>query len=305
MKTVAVTGFSGFIGSNLIAFLKNEDINVVCIDLRTTNDFFIDNNVDVVIHLAGKAHDLKNVANAEEYNYVNFELTKNIYDAFCKSNASKFLFLSSIKAVADCSLDYAITEKDVPAPLSIYGKSKLLAENYILENNFDKNKKVFVLRPTLIHGKGHKGNFKLLEIFVSLRIPWFFKAFKNRRSFCTLDNLLFVIKELIYREDINSGIYNICDDEYVSTNELIKIIAKTKGSNLFFVAIPTRVINIVFFIFDFLRLPLNRKMLLKITGSFEVSNTKIIDALKKDLPYSSKAGLIKTFSNISNKKQFT
>ena len=161
--------------------------------------------------------------------------------------------------------------------------------------NIHLNKKIFILRPTLIHGKDNKGNFKLLDKFVNFRIPWPFKAFENKRSFCTLDNLIFIINELVIRDDIKLGIYNICDNEFISTNELVEIIAKAKESNILFLRVPRKFIYFFFNIFDFLGLPINNSTLLKITGSFEVSNKKIVKALNKNLPYDTRSGLIKSF----------
>lgn len=83
---------------------------------------------------------------------------------------------------------------------------------------------MYVLRPCMIHGPGNKGNLNLLNKLVSKNIPWPLGAFENKRSFCSIDNLMFIFRELIEREDIPSGIYNVADDEPLSTNELIGLI---------------------------------------------------------------------------------
>ena len=80
----------------------------------------------------------------------------------------------------------------------------------------------------MIHGPGNKGNLNLLYKLVSNNIPWPLGAFENKRSFCSIDNLMFIIKEIIEREDIPSGIYNVADDQPLSTNELIMLIAESK-----------------------------------------------------------------------------
>ena len=90
---------------------------------------------NVVIHLAGKAHDLKNVSSFDEYYKVNAELTKEIFDAFLTSEA--IVFISSIKAIVD-EVDGELTEDIKPNPINHYGMSKLLAEQYILSELIPK-----------------------------------------------------------------------------------------------------------------------------------------------------------------------
>ena len=77
----------------------------------------------------------------------------------------------------------------------------------------------------MIHGPGNKGNLNLLYKLVFKVIPWPLGTFENKRSFCSIDNLMFIIKELIEREDIPSGVYNVSNDEPISTNQVVSLIA--------------------------------------------------------------------------------
>ena len=287
--SIYLTGASGFVGRNFISFIDNK------IPVRShvrDSGFFI--NEKTVIHLAGKAHDLKNTTNSSEYYKINTELTKNIFDSFLISDAKVFIILSSVKAVAD-SVDELLTEKHIPDPKTHYGKSKLLAEKYILSQQIPLGKRVYILRPCMIHGPGNKGNLNLLYKLVSKGFFWPLGSFNNKRSFCSIDNLLFVINELIEREDIPSGVYNVSDDKAISTNEVISLIAQSQNKK-------TRILNIskkIIFIFsklgDKLNLPLNSERLQKLTESYMVSNLKIKDAIGKSFPIKSKQGLLKTF----------
>ena len=81
----------------------------------------------------------------------------------------------------------------------------------------------------MIHGPGNKGNLNLLYNLVSKGFPWPLGDFENKRSFCSIENLCFIIRELIERDDIPSGIYNIADDVPLSTNEVVRLIAESKG----------------------------------------------------------------------------
>jgi nucleoside-diphosphate-sugar epimerase len=152
----------------------------------------------------------------------------------------------------------------------------------------------------MIHGPGNKGNLNLLYNFVTKGLPWPLGAFENKRSFCSIDNLCFVIGELIENDQIPSGIYNISDDVPVSTNDLIRLIAESKAKKAFILNIPKFIVNFVSKLGSILRLPLNTERLNKLTETYIVSNKKIKEAINKPLPVSSKEGLIKTLNSFGN-----
>lgn len=296
MINIYITGGSGFVGLNLQSYLKNQ--YQFRIGIRDEDITIID---DIVIHLAGKAHDTKNVSQPEEYYQVNTELTKKIFDAFLHSAAKVFITLSSVKAVADV-VDGVLTEDVIPQPQTHYGKSKLMAEQYILGKSIPSGKRVYIIRPCMIHGPGNKGNLNLLYRIVSKNIPWPLAAFNNQRSFCSVDNLCFVINELICRDDIPSGVYNMADDEALSTNDVIKVIAESLGRRPKFLIMPAKLIRILAYLGNWLKLPLNSERLQKLTQSYMVSNQKIRNAIGKPLPSTSKEGLLKTFYSFSPNK---
>ena len=286
---IFLTGGSGFVGRNVSFYFGNKYF---------INQYVKNSQVriqdNIVIHLAGLAHDLKNASNIDEYYIVNTELTKEIFDAFLISEAQIFITLSSVKAIAD-ELEEELKEDQFPNPITHYGKSKLYAEQYIYSKEIPIGKRVYVLRPCMIHGPGNKGNLNLLYKIVSMNIPWPLGAFQNRRSFCSIDNLMFVFKELIERTDIPSGIYNVADDDPLSTNELIGLIALSQNRYPKVLKIPIGFIRLVGYLGDKFHLPFNTDRLQKLTSSYVVSNAKIKSAIGKPLPVSSKQGLLTTF----------
>jgi len=290
---IYLTGSSGFVGTSFINFWIRDNVRVSSRGQESNID-----DAEVVIHLAGKAHDIKNTSESEEYYEVNTELTKKVFDAFLASEAKVFITLSSAKAVAD-EVEGVLTEDHGPNPITHYGKSKLLAEQFIFSKEIPDGKRVYVLRPCMIHGPGNKGNLNLLYKLVSKNIPWPLGAFENRRSFCSIDNLMFIIKELIEREDIPSGIYNVADDEPLSTNELIGLIAQSQNRNPKIWNISKKIIQGAASLGDKLHLPLNTERLQKLTSSYVVSNSKIKVAIGIPLPVSSKEGLLKTFKSFN------
>jgi nucleoside-diphosphate-sugar epimerase len=292
-----LTGASGFVGSNLIKYL-NKTYSII--QYQKYHPFSINENI--VIHLAGKAHDLKNTSNPDDYYQVNTELTKKIFDAFLDSNAKVFITLSSVKAVAD-ELQGELTEDRIPNAITHYGKSKLLAEQYILSKQIPEGKRVYILRPCMIHGPENKGNLNLLYKFVSKGYPWPLGSFENSRSYLSIDNLCFIIKELIDREEIPSGVYNVADDKALSTNDVISIMAESHNSKPKIWKISQSLIQLLAKIGDFFRLPLTTERLQKLTESYLVSNQKIKNAIGKPLPVSAKNGLLYTFNSFHTNAQ--
>ena len=304
---ILITGVHGFVGSNLVKALMKEH-TIYGLDIvspykegvRYTFEWdFLDKegeipDVDAIIHLAGKAHDTKNQSVADVYFKVNTELTKKIYDYYLKSKAKKFIFFSSVKAAADRVEGEYVDENVVPSPKGPYGESKIAAEEYIMEKEDERikaGKNTYILRPCMIHGPGNKGNLNLLYGVVKKGIPWPLGAFENKRTFTSIDNLCFIIKGLLAK-DVASGIYNINDDEAVSTNELIEIICESLGRKAHIWKLPKGVMNGAAKVGDALHLPLNTERLGKLTENYISSNAKIKKALGVEkLPVSAREGL--------------
>lgn len=290
---ITITGASGFVGINLQNYLKAYyDLNLMSIRYRPNQKFEIKGNI--IIHLAGKAHDLKKVSHPQEYYEANFELTKQLFDAFLHSNASVFIFMSTVKAVAD-EVDGVLTEGFIPNPKTHYGIAKQQAEIYILSAILPLGKRVYILRPCMIHGPGNKGNLNLLYQMVAKGLPWPLGAFENQRSFLGIENLCFVIKELLENESIPSGVYQVSDDKPLSTNELIQLLGNSLNKKSSIWPIPVSWIRGIAKLGDVLHLSLNSERLKKLTENYVVSNQKIVAAIGKKLPVSSKQGLMNTF----------
>lgn len=307
---ILITGVHGFVGSNLVQALSKEN-EIFGLDIiapqkdgvKTTFGWeHLDGkeipNVDAIIHLAGKAHDTKNQSAAETYFKVNTELTKKIYDYFLRSSAKKFIFFSSVKAAADRVLGEFVDENVEPKPVGPYGESKIKAEEYIRSlppSSMDKD--VYILRPCMIHGPGNKGNLNLLYGVVKKGIPWPLGAFENKRTFTSIDNLCYLIEGLLTK-DVESGVYNINDDEAVSTNELIEIICEAMGKKAHIWRIPRTFMEAFAKLGGLLHLPLNPERLQKLTENYVSSNAKIKRALGiEKLPVRAKDGLYKTIKS--------
>lgn len=323
---ILITGVHGFVGSNLVTYLSKEH-TIYGLDIVQPQkegvkhtyswDVLGEMNglpeIDAVIHLAGKAHDTRNKSAADVYFKVNTGLTQKIFDWYMDSaTAKKFIFFSTAKAAAECVPE--ILKEDVtPTPKGAYGESKIKAEEYILEalekqgvsrksmssvtpgTDKPKNgKDVYIFRPCMIHGPGNKGNLNLLYGVISKGIPWPLGAFENRRTFTSVENICFAVNGVLTK-DVPSGIYNMGDDEALSTNELIEVICSTLNKNAHIWHIPKGLMNGVATIGGWLHLPLNPLRMQKLTENYVSSNEKIKKALGiKRFPVDAREGLKQT-----------
>jgi nucleoside-diphosphate-sugar epimerase len=295
LKSIIITGATGFVGKNLQEYLKtSHEVHTMSVRYVLNQKFLI--KTDAFIHLAGKAHDLKKVSNPQDYYEANFELTKQLFDAFLASESAVFIFMSTVKAVAD-EVKGVLTEEAIAAPKTHYGIAKHQAEEYILGQELPVGKRVYILRPCMIHGPGNKGNLNLLYQLVAKGFPWPLGAFENQRSFLSIENLCFVIKELLENETISSGVYQVADDQPLSTNQLIQILGNSFGKKSRILNLSQKMISSMAKLGDHLHLPLNSERLQKLTENYVVSNEKIVKAIGKSLPVSSEKGLMMTFES--------
>lgn len=317
---ILITGIHGFVGSNLVVALKKrhmiygldivapekegvvktfswKDIEPTAFPMQQLPEF------DAIIHLAGKAHDTKNQSEAQVYFDINTGLTQKIFDFFLESSAKKFIFFSSVKAAADSVVGDVLTEDVISMPVGPYGESKIKAEEYIQSQlqsaDYDQQKQVYILRPSMIHGPGNKGNLNLLYNVVKKGIPWPLGDFENRRSFTSIDNLCYVVEGLLTK-NIASGIYHMGDDEALSTNELITLMCEVLGHKPHIWRMNKRMMEGCARLGTLLHLPLNTERLRKLTENYVVSNAKIKKALGIDrMPVRAEDGIKKTVQSFT------
>jgi nucleoside-diphosphate-sugar epimerase len=292
---VLITGSTGFLGKNVLKyFASNPSLDFVPCNLRNTQEL---NNgrtgVDVYLHLAGKAHDLRNTSSHIEYFEINTIKTQEIFQSFLDSSARVFIFVSSVKAISDVVYGEQLLESDSPNPITSYGQSKLAAENSLSSQILPGCRELYILRPCMIHGPNNKGNLNLLYNLVKKGIPWPLGAFENKRSFLSVENFCFVLEEIL-SGNLPPGTYNLADSEPLSTNEVIQIMSTAMGKRAAIWRIPKILISHIAKMGDVFHLPLNTERLQKLTENYVVSNQKLLKALGKPLPVEARLGMMKT-----------
>lgn len=308
---ILITGVHGFVGSNLVKALGNKHA-VYGVDIvaqrkpglaKTYSWAELDEKrippMDVIIHLAAVTPDVAVRCIRKPDFTVNLSLTQRVFNYFLASESKKFIFFSSVKAVANSVGEEVLDEEAIPWPVEAFGETKLKEERYIKGRfNMDDEswKRVYILRPCMIHGPGDKGYLYLLYKMVNKGIPWPLGAFGNKRSFTGMDNLSFITEGLV-SGNVASGIYHIGDDQTISTNELIEVICESQGRKARIWHFPKFFIRGLVVLGDLFCLPLNRVRFKKLTDTYVVNNSKIKKALGiESLPVNARKGLLDTFN---------
>jgi UDP-glucose 4-epimerase len=275
---VAVTGSTGFVGKRYLQ-VPASNCSKMPLNLRATRVEDIDlRGTDVIVHLAGKAHDMQGAPD-EEYFSVNFDLTRALADRAKSSGVMQFIYISSTKVYGD-EISATLDEHSACLPTDAYGKSKLAAEHY-LQSISSPDFKVAIVRPPLVYGPEVKGNMiRLLEL-ASKNIPLPLGKTNNARSMVFLDNLVALIDKIIGEEA--SGLFIAGDERPLSTDELVTAIRSNLGNTSGLVSIPV-----------FMR-PLIRKikpaLYTRLFGSFVVDNKGSNQRLNFTPPFSSEEGI--------------
>jgi nucleoside-diphosphate-sugar epimerase len=244
---VLITGASGFVGSHLIEgalqeglevfaavrpssnithlhglpvnfeVLNFSDPNGLCVDFR-------EKRYDYVIHAAG----LTKARSLQEYNEVNAEYTRNLAYATLKSGISlkRFVFISSLAALGPAKGDGCLTASCEPAPVTSYGKSKLLAEQYL--HQF-KSLPLTVIRPTAVYGPRERDIYILIKT-IARGLELYIGKNRQKLSFIYVKDLVAATLKSMNVIDVKHTVYNLCDgriyDKYALANIIKEILSK-------------------------------------------------------------------------------
>ena len=243
-----VTGATGFVGRELIdclhdggkqvtAAVRRESIQinpkfhaVTVGDINgQTNWQGVLDQQDVVIHLANRAHVMdEDVADPLPlFRAINVAGTIALAKASIAAGVKRFVFLSSIKVNGEMTTEQPFTAADEPNPQDPYAVSKYEAEQELKALCDSSSMELVIIRPPLIYGLGVKGNLAALKKLVNKPLP--LGSIDNRRDLIGLGNLIDLIRVCINRPDAAGKIFLCCDDDAVSTPELIRLMARAQG----------------------------------------------------------------------------
>jgi len=222
---VFITGHKGFLGKKLIKILetkKNIDILIFdgdLLNIRLLEDFFIQNNPDIVIHLAGAfSSDFRILLES------NVETTNTIALLSKKYSVKKIVFSSSGAVYGDYKKT-PYQETDLLQPIDLYGLSKKMAEEVLQIYTRDGIITHIILRFPNIYstiGEGKGVIAKFLEAIKSEGVITIFGTGEQRRDFLHVNDACNAILQCIEYE--KSDIFNISSQVNLSINELVKIL---------------------------------------------------------------------------------
>jgi len=295
-----VTGANGFIGVHVVRALRDAGYSVRAItrnagegevphpgtdadaDWRPALD-----GADSVVHLAGMAHmPLQTRDMRRRLRTINVLATQRLAQAAAATGITTFIFMSSIKAVADHSDDAPLTESSRPRPEDCYGMAKLAAERRLGRTGRDApSMRILILRPPLVYGPGVRANFKAFARIVGLGLPLPFAGIRNRRSLIYVGNLAAAVVRCLQMRDVPGGTFHLSDGIAVSTPELAQAIAAAQNRTARMVNLPV----------SWLRLGAvaagRQGHFSRLAGSLEVSNRHFCCSFGWSPPFTLEQGL--------------
>jgi nucleoside-diphosphate-sugar epimerase len=265
VKKILVTGANGFVGRHLCAYLLKQGYEVraavrhklpkwqVCeqvavgdIHAHTQWHDALD-GVDGVIHLAGRAHVMKQNSNdaLALFRQVNVEGSQRLAQQALAAGVQRMIYLSSIKVNGERSAQRPLTSDDRPAPEDPYGRSKWEAEQALTALTLGHSMALVIVRPVLIYGHGVKGNLLRLSGLIRKGWPLPLRSINNRRSLVSIENLLDFLHCCLQHQAAVGEVFLVADHEDLSTPQLIEKMAKAMGYSPRLVPFPVVLLRLI------------------------------------------------------------
>ena len=235
MKKILITGSEGFVGKNLIRYLKNYSFQIIetkdkSFDLKLNESWKQIEKCDYLIHLAGKSFVPKSWEEPARFIENNILLITNALE-YCRVNKTKLIFLSSY-LYGNCK-KMPIKENAPIEATNPYALSKLLSEKlcYFYKNNFQVNN--IILRVFNLYGPGQPKEYLLSKITNQVRNEKIIKVdnLSPKRDYVYIDDLCSaIVKAINYKG--NEHIFNIGSGKSYSVKEVIDFIQNIYGTSL-------------------------------------------------------------------------
>lgn len=259
---ILITGSNGFLGQYLSQFLAEKGYSVVAhtrkaqtfdhpnitninFDLNDNLDNIELNQVEIIIHCAGRAHVMHETAASplEAYRQTNVQGTLNLAKKAVKSGVKRFIYLSSIKVNGEQTTTHAFQPHDAVCTDDPYGLSKYEAEQALLELSKNTGLEVVIIRPVLIYGPKVKANFKSMVSLASKKLPLPIGCLDNKRSMVSVYNLADLIHTCITHPNANREVFLASDQNDISVKQLFEKLAKYQKNQLLVLPIPKSLIS--------------------------------------------------------------
>lgn len=235
-KNILITGATGFLGYHLTKSLIDENCNVIAVgrDFKLLNrlpknklltkvsgdlaeddfltNFFLNYKIDLIFHLAAKVHD-RLEKDVKQYRLINVNLTEKLVELAIKNNVEKLIFFSTVSVYGDMEGNI-INEKSICNPSTIYGKTKLEAENILIKAYQKYNLPIIILRLTSVYGTYDHGNLQLLAKLIRKHLSAMVGKGKNRKTMVYVDDVIQAAILAAIQDEAVGEVFNIGENSY-------------------------------------------------------------------------------------------
>ena len=310
---VLITGSTGFIGTSLVKQLTNSYDTIALI--RSKNNMLPENiqqivanniftadlseNIDVIIHLAGRAHILNEQTTdpLSEFRKVNVDGTLQLARQALDKKVKRFIFMSSIGVNGSVTLQHPFTEEALPQPHADYAVSKSEAEQELKKLFAGSDTELVIIRPPLVYAAHAPGNFARLLKLVASNLPLPFAGTNNKRSFVALENLVDFIQTCIEHPNAANQTFLVADQTPISTRELVQYLKQGMGKPARFIYIPQPLMKLGAACIG------KSKLYEQLFDSLEVDTTKAQKLLGWTAPLSTQQAMLQAGQNYLKMKE--
>lgn len=299
---ILVTGGTGFIGQRLVVellavghpvcLLTRRLLTNAQVDVRYAADLGDENalrevmgGVDAVCHLAGRAHVIGKLPADQEFQFekINVELSCRLAEAAFQRGVKRFVFVSSIGAVANSSKPgKPLNEQSECHPMSQYGRSKLRAERILRDMANRYGAELVVVRPPLVYGKNAPGNLARLVRWIRRGIPLPLGSIVNQRSLIHVDNLAHILRLCLVHPRAAGQIFHVRDRRDYSTPEILNCVASSMGCSARLLPFPLPMLDVL------TRVIGQGEVFQQLTGWLQIDDSHVrstLDFVPSELPF--------------------
>ncbi|MDC9513054.1 SDR family oxidoreductase [Pseudoalteromonas sp. CST5] len=293
---IAVTGYSGFVGTELLKKINSEKQHLLLgrkpisgnykhqyFDLSNAVQKLDLSGAKVLIHCAARVHIMNDNSEnpIDEFRAVNTKGTLNLATQAAQAGVKRFIFISTIKVNGESTTGRKPFNEQECSPEDPYGVSKAEAEQQLQALGQQTGMEIVIIRPPLVYGEGVKANFASLMRLVNKGFPLPFRSInKNKRSLVSVYNLVDLIKVCVEHPNAANKVFLVSDDHDLSTAEMVQLMAKVQGKSNVALPVPTTLFSIAGSILG------KKHVVDRLIGSLQVDITHTKDTLKWTPPYS-------------------
>ena len=290
-ESVLLTGSSGFIGSyvnKLLDYrctiacrkLNSKSLNsnqVLFSEIVKPNSSLFPKGVEVVIHLAGLAHDYRN--SYDEFDKVNHKSTLKLAYNAAKMGVKRFVFVSSISVNGSSTKESPFSITSEVNPLTFSAKSKYAAEQGLKKIAHETGLELVVIRPTLVYGPKAPGNLGKITNLVHMLKFFPFGLVKNKRDFISVQNLSNLLLTCANHPKASGNTFLASDGETVSIKEFTNALAVGINKTLIQLPVPINLLRVASFLIG------RTQLVEQLVGNLEVDSSNAFEILGWRAPY--------------------